>query len=87
MITCKKKLTCSLGLVRRAYSDVIYSSRHFLFQLGQITFDDSNQHQPFGHRWGRALRLVCQRVTQATRSPAATQSDEDSFHALSMFSL
>ncbi|KAJ9147717.1 hypothetical protein P3X46_029843 [Hevea brasiliensis] len=81
------KLACSLGLVRRAHSDVIYASRLFLFQLGRITFDNRNQEQSLGNRWGRALRLVCQRVTRSRRSPAATQSDEDSLHALSMFFL
>ncbi|KAJ9173389.1 hypothetical protein P3X46_016530 [Hevea brasiliensis] len=81
------KLACGLGQVRRAHSDVIYASRLFIFQLGRIAFEDNNQDQAFGSRWARALRLVCQRMTQARRSPAATQSDEDSFHALSMLSL
>ncbi|OAY60026.1 hypothetical protein MANES_01G080400v8 [Manihot esculenta] len=81
------KLACRLGMVRRAYSDIIYASRLFIFQLGRIAFEDSNQDQAFGNRLGRALRLVSQRVIRTRRSPATTQSDEDSFHALSMFSL
>ncbi|EEF33452.1 uncharacterized protein LOC8265550 [Ricinus communis] len=88
------KLACSLRLVRRASSDVIYASRLFTFQLGRIAFDVSggtgnNQQEAvlgLGNRWGRAVRLICQRITLAIRSPATTH-DDDSFHALSMFSL
>ncbi|KDP39868.1 hypothetical protein JCGZ_03399 [Jatropha curcas] len=83
------KLAYSLRLAHRAYSDLIYASRLFFFQLGRIAFDEDNNARdqtgaPVNDRWERALRLVCQR---ARRSPPVTQSDEDSFHALSMFSL
>ncbi|KAG6788768.1 hypothetical protein NC652_001708 [Populus alba x Populus x berolinensis] len=82
------KLTFSVRLVRQAYTDLLYSSRLFLFQLSQIAFDADQPAAPAGNstRLGRALRLVYQRVTRARRSPTA-QDDEDNFHALSMFSL
>ncbi|OAY40072.1 hypothetical protein MANES_10G147300v8 [Manihot esculenta] len=81
------KLVCSLGLVPRAFSDVIYSFRLFIFQ-GRIAFDESNQDQAFGSRWRRAVPLICERLTRARSSIALTQSDhEDSFHAVSMISL
>ncbi|KAL9405898.1 hypothetical protein Peur_002870 [Populus x canadensis] len=83
------KLTFSVRLVRQAYTDLLYSSRLFLFQLSQIAFDADDQPAALAGnstRLGRALRLLNQRVTRARRSPTA-QDDEDNFHALSMFSL
>ncbi|KAF9689882.1 hypothetical protein SADUNF_Sadunf01G0138600 [Salix dunnii] len=82
------KLTFSVRLVRHAYTDLLYSSRLFLFQLSQIVFDNDQPAALAGNstRLGRALRLVYQRVTRARRPPAAPD-DEDNFHALSMLSL
>lgn len=81
------KLSFSSSIVRRAYIDVIDASRLFFFQLSQIAFQ---QDQPApgngGDRWERALRLVCQRITHVRRSPSG-QSDDDSFHTLTMLSL
>ncbi|CAK7356379.1 unnamed protein product [Dovyalis caffra] len=81
-------LTFNVRLLRRVYTDLLYSSRLFLFQVSQIAFDTDQPAAPAGNssRLGRVLRLVYQRVTRARRSPT-TQDDEDNFHALSMFSL
>ncbi|KAG2677625.1 hypothetical protein I3843_12G108400 [Carya illinoinensis] len=79
------KLSFSFGLARRTYIDVVYAARLFFFQLGQIAFDT----QPaLGHnsRVERALRLVYQRVTHASRSQAR-ELDADNFHTLSMIAL
>ncbi|OMO52450.1 hypothetical protein COLO4_37181 [Corchorus olitorius] len=88
------KLSFSLGIVRRTYTDVIESTRLFFFQLRQIIAfeDDHDQPPPGGNgggvpdRWQRALRLICQRITLVRRSPAV-ESDEDNFHTLTMLSL
>ncbi|KAG6792155.1 hypothetical protein POTOM_001298 [Populus tomentosa] len=52
------KLTFSVRLVRQAYTDLLYSSRLFLFQLSQIAFDADQPAAPAGNstRLGRALR-------------------------------
>ncbi|CAK9173217.1 unnamed protein product [Ilex paraguariensis] len=74
-----------LGPLRRVYADVLNGFRLFLFQMGQISLNaaptSSNRT-----RWERALRLVRERLTQVTRSPAL-ESDEDSLHTLSMIAL
>ncbi|XVF13378.1 hypothetical protein REPUB_Repub08aG0203000 [Reevesia pubescens] len=82
------KVSFSLSIVRRVYIDVIDASRLFFFQLSQIAFQDDDQPAPGngGDRWQRILRLVCQRITHVRRSPAG-QSDEDSFHTLTILSL
>ncbi|KAK9275319.1 hypothetical protein L1049_022582 [Liquidambar formosana] len=80
------KLTFSFRLIRRTYTDVIYSIRLFSFQMGQIAFDTELGLRNTT-RWERALRLVYERVTNAGRSPSPSQSDEDSLHALSMLAL
>ncbi|KAJ0047967.1 hypothetical protein Pint_15873 [Pistacia integerrima] len=78
------KLSFNLKPVRITYVDMLYACRLFLFQLGQIAFD--TDQPPLGTRWERAIRLVCQRLTQARRS-SPTQSDENHFHTLSVISL
>ncbi|KAL5748479.1 hypothetical protein ACOSP7_025521 [Xanthoceras sorbifolium] len=85
------KFSCSFKLIRRAYVDLLYASRLFVFQLHQIAFDTQYQQPQLrinnnGSRWERALRLVCQRITHVRRSPP-TLSDEDSFHTLTVLSL
>ncbi|WCJ25925.1 hypothetical protein M5689_007778 [Euphorbia peplus] len=75
------KLACSFRLARRSYCDGIYTSRLFIFQLNRIAFDGMSD------RIQRVRRLVWQRLALARRSPEITQSDEDNFHALSVFSL
>lgn len=80
------KFCFSFRLLRQAYIDLVYASRLFAFQLGQIAFDSgpaasSNIHS-LGSRWQRALRLVCERVTLTP-----TQSDEHDFHTLTLISL
>ncbi|XVF10832.1 hypothetical protein REPUB_Repub07fG0217300 [Reevesia pubescens] len=80
------KLSFSLRIVRRVYIDVIYASRLFFFQLSQIAFEADQPAPGNGNRWQRALRLVCQMIAYVRRYPAA-QSDEDSFHTLTMLSL
>ncbi|KAG5228927.1 hypothetical protein OIU77_023570 [Salix suchowensis] len=82
------KLTFSVRLVRHACTDLLHSSRLFLFQLSQIVFDNNQPAALAGNstRLGRARRLVYQSVTRARRPPTA-QDDEDNFHALSMLSL
>lgn len=80
------KLSFGLRSFRRAYTDVLHASRLFFFQLSQTAFD-TGAATGNSTRWERALRLAYQSVSHARRSPAGTQRDEDSFHALSMFSL
>ncbi|XWS49106.1 hypothetical protein CRYUN_Cryun13aG0135300 [Craigia yunnanensis] len=80
------KLSFSLRIVRRVYIDVIDASRLFFFQLNQIAFEADHPAPANGDRWQRVIRLVCQRITHVRRSPAG-QSDEDSFHTLTMLSL
>ncbi|XVF51736.1 hypothetical protein PTKIN_Ptkin04bG0208900 [Pterospermum kingtungense] len=83
------KLSFSSSIVRRVYFDVTDATRLFFFQLSQIVFEPDHQPAPGNagdSRWERALRLVCQRITHARRSPAG-QSDEDSLHTLTMLSL
>lgn len=79
------KFCFSFRLVRQAYIDLVYASRLFVFQLGQIAFDSgppaSSNHR-LGSRWQRALRLVCERVTLTP-----TQSDEHDFHTLTLIAL
>ncbi|CAL5442035.1 unnamed protein product [Camellia sinensis] len=79
------KLSFSSRPFQRAYNDIIRASRLFFFQLGQIAF---NNIEPAGprQRWHRALRLVYQRLTHATRS-LASESYEESLRALSMLAL
>ncbi|KAJ4832316.1 hypothetical protein Tsubulata_026985 [Turnera subulata] len=93
------KVTSSFSVVRRAGADILYASRLFFFQLSQIAFDSDHHHhhhQPaaasalgnnVGTRFDRALRLVYQRVANARRSSVATQTDQNNFHSLSVFSL
>ncbi|KAB1217014.1 hypothetical protein CJ030_MR4G021307 [Morella rubra] len=68
--------------VPRTCTDVVHAWRLFLFQLGQIIF---NTEPAFGtnSRLERAMRLVSQRVTQATQSQSP-QSDANNFLTLSM---
>ncbi|XVF52620.1 hypothetical protein PTKIN_Ptkin05aG0032900 [Pterospermum kingtungense] len=81
------KLSFGFGVPRGVYTDVVEASRLFFFQLNQIAFDADHQPAPGRrHRWQRALRLVCQRITHVRRSPAE-QLDDESFHTLSMLSL
>ena len=80
------KLSFRLGIARRVYIDLIDASRLFFFQLSQIAFEADQPAPANGDRWQRALRLVCQRITHVRRSPVG-QSDEDSFHTLTMLSL
>ncbi|KAK4845035.1 hypothetical protein QYF36_027492 [Acer negundo] len=90
------KFSYSFKLIRRAYSDLLYASRLFAFQLQQIAFDtepplprlggNGNVNNNGSSRWERAMRLVCQRITHVRRSPP-TQSDEDSFHTLTVLAL
>ncbi|XVE57660.1 hypothetical protein DITRI_Ditri04bG0107400 [Diplodiscus trichospermus] len=80
------KVSFSLRIVRRVYIDVVDASRLFFFQLNQIAFEADQPAPGDGDRWQRALRLVCHRITHVRRSPAG-QSDEDSFHTLTMLSL
>ncbi|KAK2649066.1 hypothetical protein Ddye_016555 [Dipteronia dyeriana] len=84
------KFSYSFKLIRRGYIDLLHASRLFAFQLQQIAFNTEPPLPRMGgnvsSRWERALRLVCQRITHVRRSPP-TQSDEDSFHTLTVVSL
>ncbi|MBA0881610.1 hypothetical protein Goshw_024737 [Gossypium schwendimanii] len=83
------KLAFRFRIVRRVYIDMLYATRLFFFQLSQIVFDAGGDRQPSpgdGERWLRALRLVSERITHVRRSPVA-DSDEDSFHTLTVLSL
>ncbi|KAB2018102.1 hypothetical protein ES319_D08G206100v1 [Gossypium barbadense] len=83
------KLAFRFRIVRRVYIDMLYATRLFFFQLSQIAFDAGGDRQPSpgdGERWQRALRLVSERITHVRRSPVA-DSDEDSFHTLTVLSL
>ncbi|GAV78548.1 hypothetical protein CFOL_v3_22014 [Cephalotus follicularis] len=81
------KLSFSLRIVRRAFWDVIHSSRLFFFQLGQIASDTHEPALGSNTRWERALRLVSQRLRQARRQQAIDQSVEDSLHRFTVLSL
>ncbi|KAK3224893.1 hypothetical protein Dsin_004755 [Dipteronia sinensis] len=90
------KFSCSFSLIRQAYIDLLHASSLFAFQLQQIAFNtepplprldgNGNVNNNGSSRWDRALRLVCQRITHVRPSPP-TQSDEDSFHTLTVLSL
>ncbi|KAJ4712750.1 Decaprenyl diphosphate synthase [Melia azedarach] len=56
------KFTFSFRFIRQAYVDVLYASRLFVFQLGQIAFE-SEPAAGYNSRWERAIRLISQRVT------------------------
>ncbi|GMJ00402.1 hypothetical protein HRI_003709400 [Hibiscus trionum] len=81
------KVSFRMSFLRRLYIDAFDASRLFFFQLSQIALG-AEQPAPDngGHRWQRALRLVCQRITHVRRSTVA-ESEEDSFHTFSMLSL
>uniref|UniRef100_A0A2P2QZD6 Uncharacterized protein n=1 Tax=Rhizophora mucronata TaxID=61149 RepID=A0A2P2QZD6_RHIMU len=83
------KLTIRLKLVSQAYTDLLYTSRLFFFQLGHIAFDTDQQAlgNSSSTRWERARRLVYQSITGARRSTGATEFDEDSLHTLTLLSL
>ncbi|KAL3499581.1 hypothetical protein ACH5RR_038674 [Cinchona calisaya] len=79
--------------LQQAFINTIYSSRLFIFQMGQII--NSNSEPPgFSNgpgtgtstRWQRALRLVNERLTLARHSQV-TESDEESLRALSVLAL
>ncbi|KAK8266501.1 hypothetical protein V6Z12_D12G250700 [Gossypium hirsutum] len=80
------EISSRLSVLRRVYIDVFHAARLFFFQLSQIALEADHPAPSNGHRWQRALRLVCQRITHVRRSPPA-QSDEASFHTLTMLSL
>lgn len=95
------KLCFSFKLVRQTYSDLLHSSRLFLFQLGRIAFDPTelpDHNFNIGNNNGnrsrleRALRLVQERVAHVRRSQGLPSSDhddhhQDSLHTLSMLAL
>ncbi|KAK9927558.1 hypothetical protein M0R45_024739 [Rubus argutus] len=95
------KLSFSLRLVRRTYTDVIHASRLFFFQMEQI-IRAIDEHGHADHderpvaiigtnnnsRLERAVRLVHQTVTNSVRqSSEALQLDEQSIHTLAMIAL
>ncbi|KAH1075005.1 hypothetical protein J1N35_027333 [Gossypium stocksii] len=80
------KISSRLSVLRQVYIDVFHATRLFFFQLSRIALEADHPAPSNGHRWQRALRLVCQRITHVRRSPPA-QSDEASFHTLTMLSL
>ncbi|KAL3743274.1 hypothetical protein ACJRO7_018561 [Eucalyptus globulus] len=88
------KLSLSSKRVLRGYSDAVYASRLFLFQLRWITLHGDGGGGGGGGgrdhvadtRWERALRLVRQRLISWGRSRVMLV-DEDSFHTLSMLAL
>ncbi|GLT35160.1 hypothetical protein SLA2020_096360 [Shorea laevis] len=82
---CMLRVSFGLRIVHRAYDDLLFASRLFFFQLGHRAFD-AEPGQADESRWQRAVRLVCQRVTRVSGSPAS-QSDEDSLHTLTILSL
>nr|DAD44931.1 TPA_asm: hypothetical protein HUJ06_003161 [Nelumbo nucifera] len=66
----------------RGYTDLVTTFTFFFFRLWLIVFGEDHDTGN-GRRWERALRLFYRRAT-ATRT---VQPDEESLHALSMFSL
>ncbi|KAF8032823.1 hypothetical protein BT93_D1645 [Corymbia citriodora subsp. variegata] len=87
------RLAMSYDRVWRGYSDAVYASRLFFFQLRWIALppgdggDGGGRDRAAHARWERALRLVRQRLMSGSRSAAVTLVDEDSFHTLSMLAL
>ncbi|KAK3434597.1 hypothetical protein EUGRSUZ_D02077 [Eucalyptus grandis] len=91
------KLSLSGERVLRGYSDAMYASRLFLFQLRRIALHGGGggggssgggggRDHAADTRWERALRLVRQRLISWGRSRVMLV-DEDSFHTLSMLAL
>jgi len=90
------RVVANIGIIQCNYSDLMYSLRLFVFQLTRITLDDdpaNNQSQAIagsgtGSRWGRALRLVSERVTQTWRRMELSHvEDEEALHHLSIITL
>ncbi|KAL3497485.1 hypothetical protein ACH5RR_040217 [Cinchona calisaya] len=83
--------------LRQVFSNAVYASRLFLFQLEQITFNSQppaagftfsggNSNGNGNNRWRRALRLVNERLILARRS-RVNDSDEESLRALPVLPL
>lgn len=70
--------------LREVYIDTLHSLRLFFFQLRQITM---NNEPGGGDRWERAVRLICERVTQTRLAQSGDDSGEDSLRAMSMIAL
>ncbi|CAI9775556.1 unnamed protein product [Fraxinus pennsylvanica] len=84
------KFSFSFRPLRELYIDILHSLRLFFFQLRQITMND----EPGGaasanrnSRWERAVRLICERVTQTRHAQSGNDSGEDSLRAISMLAL
>ncbi|XXG75866.1 hypothetical protein AAC387_Pa08g0346 [Persea americana] len=67
-----------------AYTDGAASYAFFFFRLRRIFFDEEPVHN--GQRWERVLRLLSERVADASRYSTAS-SDEASLHAVTMLAL
>ncbi|KAH7863336.1 hypothetical protein Vadar_016206 [Vaccinium darrowii] len=87
------RLSFNLRPLHQAYTDILYASRLFFFQMGEIAFSDNpivpgidNSNISNRTRQARALRLVYRRITNAIWSPVA-DSDEENLRAVSMIAL
>ncbi|KAL2472031.1 Uncharacterized protein Adt_40167 [Abeliophyllum distichum] len=84
------KFSFSFRPLREVYTDILHALRLFFFQLRQITMNDEPDGSAAsngGARWERALRLICERVTQARHAQSGLDSGEDSLRAISMLAL
>lgn len=83
------KICLSLRSLPQVYDDISHASRLFFFQLGQIAFHVRQEDLGNQSRWERALRVFCQMVTGARRSPASLLSSDEAhrLHDLSMITL
>ncbi|KAF7137501.1 hypothetical protein RHSIM_Rhsim07G0108300 [Rhododendron simsii] len=85
------RLSFSIRPLHQAYTDLVYASRLFFFQMGQIAFSNGSTTAGPGigngdssrTRWARALRLAYRRIIDARWSPVS-DSDEENLRAVSV---
>lgn len=73
------------GCISRACTRFSVSSVLIVFRLSQVLFQEQSIRH--GHRWERALRVLCERAFVTRRRFSTAQSHETSLHSVSMLAL
>lgn len=73
------------GCISRACTRFSVSSVLIVFRLSQVLFQEQSIRH--GHRWERALRVLCERAYVTRRRFSTAQSHETSLHSVSMLAL
>lgn len=73
------------GCISRACTRFSVSSVLIVFRLSQVLFQEQSIRH--GHRWERALRVLCERADVTRRRFSTAQSHETSLHSVSMLAL